>query len=117
MTSHTAYKVMHLFGIFLTLLALGAIHGQSRNSGAAKVSKLFKLAHGLGLTIIIVAGFGLLAKRGLVSSPPPWVWGKLGVWTLLAGSVLLVRRSGSLATGVWLAIPVLGAVAAYLVLS
>jgi hypothetical protein len=116
MMSYTAYKVIHLFGIFLTLLALGAIHGQSV-SGGAKVSKLFRVAFGIGLAIIFVAGFGLLAKLGLASSPPPWLWGKLGIWALLGGSGFVVRRPGSLATGLWLAIPVLGALAAYLVLS
>jgi len=117
MMSYTAYKVIHLFGIFLTLLALGAIHGQSVSGSGAKVSKLFQVAFGIGLAIIFVAGFGLLAKLGLASSPPPWLWAKLGIWALLGGSAFVIRRPGSLATGLWLAIPVLGAVAAYLVLS
>ena len=111
------YKVLHLFGMFVLFAALGAITLRSAEGTEGK-SKLAGLSHGLGLLLILVSGFGLMARLGLSHdwAWPTWVWLKLVIWLLLGASLVLVRRMPRLSTLWWWLIPLLGAAAAYLAL-
>ena len=118
------YKVLHIFGVLLTFTALGAVTFQALTgraaagraaSGAGDGSpgrKLAGLTHGIALLVILISGFGMLAKLGY--GFPLWVWIKIVVWLLLGAAAALVRRLPQHATIFWFAIPVLGAFAAYL---
>lgn len=113
------YKVLHLAGIMLLFAALGAhallaIQGGPPAEAKAKRRPLM-IAHGVALLMILVAGFGLMARLGMASMPwPTWVWGKVGIWLVLGGVVALVRRQAGFAVlWVWI-LPLFGAVAAYL---
>ena len=68
--------------------------------------------HGVALFVILVSGFGMLAKLGY--GFPLWVWLKLVVWLLIGAAIALVRRLPEQATIFWFAIPLLGTVAAFL---
>ena len=118
MISYQAYKVIHLIGAFLALaalagLALAAANGATRQSNPAR--RLIAISHGLGLLVVLVAGFGLLARLGLVQgSFPGWVWAKLVVWLLIGGLAAIPYRRPHLARAVFVALPVLGGLAAWL---
>ncbi len=119
MITYQAYKVIHLIGIFLTLaalagLALAAANGATRQTNAA--TRMIAVSHGLGLFIILVGGFGLLARLGVIhgSAFPGWVWGKLAIWLVIGALVAVPYRRPQLARLVFLAVPVLGGLAAWL---
>lgn len=111
------YKILHLFGVFLLFAALGHITLRAAE-GASGRSKLAGISHGVALLLIVVSGFGLLARLGLSHdwAWPTWVWLKLLLWLLLGGALVLVRRAPRLGTLWWWLIPLLGAAAAYLAL-
>ncbi len=119
MVSYQAYKVVHLIGIFLTLaalagLALAAANGATKQTNPAR--RLIAVSHGLGLLVILVGGFGLLARLGVIhgSAFPGWVWAKLALWLAIGALVAVPYRRPDLARLVFVALPVLGGVAAWL---
>lgn len=119
MISYQAYRVIHLIGIFLTLaglagLALAVANGATRQSNPAR--KLISIAHGLGLAIVVVAGFGLLARLGAMHGLdfPGWVWAKIVIWLITGALVAVPYRRPDLARSVFLAVPLLGGIAAWL---
>ncbi len=118
MISATVYKLLHMVGILLVFLALGgvtlhAINGGSKQSNRAR--RLVAITHGLGIIVILVAGFGLLARTGAMAQGgvPPWAWLKVVIWLVLAGLITVPYRKPEWARGLWLALPLLGALAAY----
>ncbi len=113
--SYLGYKLLHIFGVLLAFLALGgstllAAVGSDHGRGR----KLAGMTHGIALILVLITGFGLIASLG--TGFPLWVWLKLGVWLLLGGSIALVRRMPERAALFWTLIPLLGGLAAYLVL-
>ena len=118
MMSYQAYKVIHLVGIFLTLgalagLALAAASGATKQTNAAR--RLIAVFHGVGLFVVLLGGFGLLARLGITHGPfPGWVWAKLGLWVLIGALVAVPYRRPDLARAVFVSIPLLGGLAAWL---
>ncbi|HEU5169632.1 MAG TPA: hypothetical protein VFU46_03790 [Gemmatimonadales bacterium] len=117
--SYEAYKVAHLFGVFLTVaglagLALAVANGATRQTNPAR--RLISIGHGVGLLVALVAGFGLLARLGVMHGLawPGWVWAKLGIWFVIGGLVALPYRRPDRAGAVFVAVPVLGGLAAWL---
>ncbi|HEX5386600.1 MAG TPA: hypothetical protein VFW66_07885 [Gemmatimonadales bacterium] len=120
--SYQAYKVIHLFGIFLAFAALGGValvvaNGATRESNVAR--KLAGMSHGIAMLIVLVAGFGLLARLGVTHGGafPGWVWGKLVIWLIVSLLLAVPYRRPELARAVFFAIPVLGGIAAWLAIS
>jgi len=73
--SYTIYKVLHLMGILFLFLSLGtAISLSAADSARAGMRKLASITHGVALLVILVAGFGLLARLGLTSGMPGWAY-------------------------------------------
>ena len=72
------------------------------------------LMHGLGLLVMLVAGFGMQAKGNV--GFPGWLWAKIGIWVLLAVLPVLVRRAVLGPTSALFVAAVLASTAAYLVL-
>lgn len=102
------YKTLHLLGLSLVLVSLGGIAVHAINGGT-KANNAFRknaaIAHGVGLLLLLVAGFGMLAKLG-IHGLPLWVGGKLLIWLLLGSFVALAYKQNR-ARKVWLALPVL----------
>jgi hypothetical protein len=119
------YVVLHVLGIILTFMALGAaaLHagnaprasgpegGDTRETNPGR--KLVAAVHGVGLLLILVAGFGMLAKK-FGGGLPGWVHPKLLIWLLLGAAPVLIARKPGSARLMWILLPLLGAVAAYL---
>ena len=118
MMSYQAYKVIHLVGIFLTLgalagLALAAANGATKQTNPAR--RLIAVFHGVGLFVVLLGGFGLLARLGMTHGTfPGWVWAKLGLWVLIGALVAVPYRRPELARAVFVSIPLLGGLAAWL---
>jgi hypothetical protein len=114
------YKLIHYFGIFLMLIALAVTSFHVLRGGTRKDNPLRKAlasAHGLGALLILVGGFGMLARLGIVQGGlPGWVIAKLTIWLLLGLAIVLPYRApGSARSLLWL-LPVLGVLAAYFAL-
>lgn len=116
--SYEFYKVIHLFGIMLLFSSLGGavvVHAIGNNEQGASYRKLLSALHGISLVLILVAGGGLMARKGIMSLPPPmWINLKVIIWLLLGAALVVVKRAADMGR-VWLvAMPLIGAIAAYL---
>lgn len=113
-----AYKILHLaavVGLFGALggVAVHAANGLSRDQNA--VRRPIAALHGLSLLLILVSGFGMLAR--LEAGLPGWAIAKLVLWFLVGGLLALPYRVPGLARPVLWALPVVGAVAAWLAIA
>ena len=115
--SALTYKILHILGFTMAFVALGGLALQALMGEETKPKgrKMAAILHGLGLVILLVSGFGLLARLG-IHSFPLWVWIKLGIWLLVGAMIALVRRMPQFATLYWFGLPILGAIAAYVAL-
>ncbi len=115
------YRVLHIVGIMLVFMSLGASVLHAANGGTRDQNpsrKLVAALHGTGLLLLIVAGFGMLARLQLMSDGlPGWIHPKLLVWLLVAAAPVLITRKPGLAPLMWFVLPLLGGVAAYFGLS
>jgi hypothetical protein len=111
-----AYKVLHLLAVAYLFAALGgaawhAAHG-GRREGAGKGATI---AHGLALVVLLVSGFGMLAKLGV--GFPGWAWAKLLLWLLLGAAGALPYRKPAWARSLFWLLPLLGGAAGWLALT
>ena len=119
MIPYAAYKVLHLTGILVLFAAVGATGwywSQSPDREATRSERRFLyIVHGLATFVVLVGGFGLLARIGVKHNAgwPAWVYPKLVVWGLVAASVILFKRMPHLARPLVVLVPLVGAVAAY----
>lgn len=119
MLSHTTYKVIHLLAIFLLFSSVGGLWALSAGAGESRraVRRLLTATHGIALAVVVVAGFGMMARLGIMASWPPWIWIKLGIWILVGAMPTLLRRTESAAAPLFFLAPALGAIAAWAALS
>lgn len=108
-----AYRLLHLTGVIFLFVAVGgAILANREGTAGAAARKLSGITQGVALLLILVAGFGALAKLGL--GLPGWAWAKLVIWLILGASPAFIRRRPDLAKVWWWGLPLLGVVAAWL---
>lgn len=105
------YRAIHLVAIMLLFLSFGGLAmvvaaGGTRDSNPNR--KLLAALHGTAAFLVLLGGFGLLARLGLTSGFPGWVWAKLTIWVVLTFAVLLPYRKPHLARPLFLLYPVLG---------
>jgi hypothetical protein len=105
-----------VFSVLLLFTSLGTLAAAAQSNGE-RFKRLAGIAHGIAVTIIFVAGFGLLARLGMFGSIPIWAWLKIGLWLVLGLIVLPLRRKPEWATALWLAIPVVGGLAVWLAIA
>lgn len=114
--SYEFYKIIHLTGI--VLLFTGLVGLLTLKMAGAEVSgktkKLVFSAHGLGAFLILLGGFGLLARLQLAANMPNWAYAKLAIWLLAASSISIVKRKGHLGWPIYLGLLVLFVTAAWL---
>ena len=99
MISLEIYKLLHLTGIVLVLTGLVALLALKISGVAIEgANKKFAfLTHGLGLVLVLVSGFGLLARLGLIQTGfPGWAYVKLAIWLYFGGIMALIKRRGHL---------------------
>ena len=116
MLSYSVYKLLHYFGMFLIFTAVGGVTvhaagGGDKESNPAR--RALAVSHGIGLLLMAVAGFGMLAQIG-VSAMGGWLWAKIIIWLVLGAATVLPYKARSLAGAMLMLVPLLGALAAYL---
>ena len=111
--SYEFYRVLHVIGIVLLFFSLGAVAAIGGRTDD-RLRRFSAITHGVAVAVILIAGFGLLARLQMFGGFPPWIWIKLGIWLTLALAVLPLRRKPELASRVFLAFPLLGGIAAWL---
>ncbi|MEO6787380.1 MAG: hypothetical protein ABI318_14710 [Chthoniobacteraceae bacterium] len=84
MDAITSYKIIHITGIALLAIGTGG-----RLAGGER-RKSFAVAQGLGLLVMLVSGFGLLARLHL--GYPPFAIVKTVLWVLIAMLPVLFRK-------------------------
>lgn len=119
MFSHSFYNVVHIVGIVLVMSALGGTAVHALNGGTRLTNRargLQAALHGVGVLLILVGGFGMLARLGFRHGTnfPGWLWVKLAVWATAAALLFVPYRRPALARPVYLAVPVLAGLAAYM---
>jgi hypothetical protein len=114
--SYEFYKILHLIGIvslFSGLVGLLTIKMSGGNLEGKAKSLVFS-AHGVGLLLIIVSGFGLLARLGLARDIPGWVFGKLAIWLILGGATAVIKKKGHIGWLLFIILILIFTAAAYL---
>ena len=102
------YLILHLIGVIALFYALGglALHAYKGGTRNFSARRFIMTVHGLTMMLVLISGFGLLAKTGVSWPWPFWVWGKLGAWLILGGAPSsLIRTKTKWAKGLyWLAL-------------
>lgn len=114
--SYQFYKVLHLVAILFLFTSMGSLAALVR-TGDQGLRRLALVVHGISSVVILVAGFGLLARLGFFGDIPIWAWLKMGIWLLLAMSVLPLLRRPEWGRVLWLVLPVLGGIGAWLAIA
>ena len=109
------YQVLHIIGISMVFLGYGALLARSMAApDNVSVRKLGSITSGIGLLLILVAGFGLVAKLGY-NYTENWILVKFVIWLLLGGLIVLINRKPQLAMLLWCLLIALSATAAIMV--
>ena len=116
MIRYESYKVLHILGVLLAFAALGGLALTVANGATKKISSVQRLIgapHGAAMFIILLGGFGALARIGVMHGTlPGWVLVKLACWVLLAVLVAVPYRKPAWARPIFWCLPVLGGIAA-----
>ena len=83
------YKILHLAGVFGMLLALGAAAATGPQV-APSTRRLNGILHGVGMLLILVAGFGMLARGNL--GFPGWVMVKIPIYLVIGALPMMAQR-------------------------
>jgi hypothetical protein len=119
MISHQFYNVVHIVGLVLLMAALGGITLTAEATDvrpSGRTRRLVLVLHGVGAFLVLLGGFGMLARLGIVrgSTWPGWVWVKMGVWVTLLIAAFVPYRFPGTARFILLLLPILGGLAAYM---
>lgn len=114
--SYEFYKILHITSLIATFMSLAAMtFARSLGSDLPKSVRIFLSAtHGIGLALVLISGFGLAARLGMIRGLPNWIYLKIGIWLLLGASIVLAKRKSDWAFGLYVVWLVLGSLAASL---
>lgn len=81
------YYIIHIVALLvLAGLAYGMVH--------SKQPKPYKIGYGIASFLVLLGGFGLMAKIGYGFAENPWLTVKLLIWIVLAVLIpILVKRN------------------------
>ncbi|MDP2310709.1 MAG: hypothetical protein Q8P18_32125 [Pseudomonadota bacterium] len=117
---YEVYKILHIIGLVAIWASLGGTEVHVLNGGTRatnKVRTLVSATHGVGLMLMLVGGFGMLARLGLTSDMPGWVMAKIVLWLVVGGLLAVPLRIPALARPLWFAMPFFAALGAWLALT
>ena len=109
------YSLLHITGILLVFIGYGSLIGLALSKVEnTKVKKLGAITSGIGLTLLLVAGFGLIAKMGY-SYTSTWLIVKMIIWLILGSIVAFINRKPEWAKFLWWITLLLGFIAILMV--
>ena len=120
MISYFVYKLLHFLGMFTLVIILAAasmhvLRGGTRLDNPYR--KGFAIAHGIASFLVILGGFGMLARLNVMHGAlPNWVIAKLVIWALLSGAIAFVYRGPGFARALLFGMPVVVVIAAAIAL-
>jgi hypothetical protein len=108
-----AYKVVHYLGVFTLVAALSATLARSAKEGlnSDPWRKRLGMIHGIALFLILLGGFGMLAR--LDAGFPMWIVAKLVIWVAAAG-LIAARKSADWSARALVLLPLLAVLAGWL---
>ena len=113
--SYSFYHFLHLTSIVVLFMCLASMATSKWIAPDKPWPKWFSIAHGLSLLIVLVGGFGMLARLGMTAGLPTWIYVKLIVWGLLGAMLALIKRAPQKAQALWITSALLGFIAIYVV--
>ena len=117
MISLNLYKLVHILGILLVFTSFGGLVLNALNGGTKATNsgrRLVTISYAVGLFLILLGGFGMLARLGVVEvGLPGWIWLKLAVWIVIGGLLALPYRKPEASRLLWVLGPALGLLAAW----
>lgn len=117
MFSYQLYNLLHILGIVLVFMAIGALAFHGANGGTKesnKVRGLVMSTHGVGVLLILIAGFGMLARtRSMSAGLPGWLHPKILIWVLIGAAPMILSRRPQWGKALWFVFPLLAATSAY----
>ena len=103
------YKILHLAGLMTLFTGVAVVVIQGKDGPLRKQALMF---HGIGLLLLLVSGFGMMAKLHLPYTSG-WVLLKVVIW-LFFGSVIVLAKNGVLKGQMaWVVCVVAGVIAAW----
>lgn len=117
--SYEFYKLLHVLGIVLLFSGLIClltlkVAGAAVEGGAKKFAFL---THGIGLFLLLLSGFGLLARLGMAREMPNWVYVKLLIWLVFGGVIALIKRKPKIGWSLYIPLLVIYLIAAYVAIN
>lgn len=90
-------------GLVITIFGLFGLASVLWNESKPqpRLRKIWMVAHGIGLLLLFVAGFGLAARMGFAAALPKWVYAKIIIWLFVGGLIALIKRKPQKA-GLWI---------------
>lgn len=115
--SHQFYLILHLIGVIVLFYALGGLSLHTVTGGTREFPqrRWAMVIHGVGMMLVLIPGFGLLAKLGIAWPWPFWVWGKLVAWLILGLITRVILKKTHWARVLFFVVLALGAWAILLV--
>jgi hypothetical protein len=100
--SHTFYLVLHIVGLVLLTSSLAGML-MHRQTGTGERPRMLAILHGVGLFLLLLAGFGMLARLGIMWPWPGWVTFKVVLFLILGGFPAFSKKFNA-GIGWWVAI-------------
>jgi len=82
--SYPTYKIIHLIGIAIIAIGTGGMLAGGNNR------RTFAIFQGIGLLVMLISGFGILAKLGL--GFPHFAIAKTVLWVVIGMLPLIFRK-------------------------
>lgn len=117
--SYQFYKVLHILSLMLLFFGFGglliAAYAKIELKKPARIMGF--ITHGIGLLLLLVSGFGMAARLGMITGLPTWVHAKIGIWVVLGIAISLVKRKGHIGWPVAILLFGLGTSAAFIAIN
>lgn len=117
MFSYQFYLYLHLLGIGALFFVLGGLFLHAVNGGTKETNVMRKPAaamHGIALFLILLSGFGMLARIGS-STSELWVLLKVLIWVSMGAVIVIPLRKQQLARPLWYVMPLVLLLAGWVV--
>lgn len=119
---YEVYKILHIIGLVSIWAALGGTEVHVLNGGTRATNKVRSLVagtHGVGLVLMLVGGFGMVAKHNLMAEGLPlgWIVAKVVLWLVVGALLAVPLRKPALAKPLWFAMPLFAGLGAWLALT
>lgn len=100
--SEQFYKTIHILGVLIVFFSFGRmlqgvlLSGSPEKDGGNASRKKPKLSaavlHGVGLLLVVLGGFGMIARLKMLWPWPEWVFVKMGIFLALGAAPVLIKR-------------------------